>query len=148
MDLDDLKEIREASIFVLDVTVLAEIEMQLIEMVDKFDVSGVNPTVVPSVSIDWQNKISASVGIYSNPLHYDNITLNKNSAVSSQSIVCEITNHVKIKGVDVVLRLYVSCPLPEEDLLTLTQLGKVHEQIIPARIERSIYCEIADDIPF
>ncbi len=146
-DIKNLKEIRETSIFVLDATVLAEMEIQLIEMVDKFDISNVNSPIFPSVSIDWQNRVRASVSICSEAKHYDNILQNENAAISIYGITCEIIKHIKIKGVAVTLRLYVSCLLPNEDLLILTQLGKVHEEIIPARIERSIFCKV-DDIPF
>jgi len=36
----------------------------------------------------------------------------------------------------------IKCKLPEEDFKTLDMLGKVHRELVPSRVDESIYCEI------
>lgn len=141
MKLDKLKEQRETLNFMLDVSVLAELEMQMIEIVDEFDVFNViKKDLNIKTSIDYLNRPRAILELYGNDL-YDNITLNKNSAVGSMTIDCCIDKEILIKGRKCKLSFTATCALPDEDLITLRMLGKVHEEIIPARIETSVYCK-------
>ncbi len=75
---------------------------------------------------------------------YDYITTNKNSSVGIESITCTENKEFILTDYDVTLRIVVNfkCDLPEDDLNTLKMLGKVHDELVPAHINSSVYCEV------
>ena len=77
---------------------------------------------------------------------YDAIMSNKNSNISSlENISCHYNIIQVLVGYDIELKINFSCtcPLPEDDLITLRNLGKVKvEYNSHSYTSESIYCEI------
>jgi hypothetical protein len=71
--------------------------------------------------------------------------MNQETTSISDSISSRVTKTMVWVSHDMTetdISFSINCPLPEEDFKTLDMLGKVHRELVPSRVEKSIYCEI------
>jgi len=75
---------------------------------------------------------------------YDFITTSKNGCVVSDRLECNLTKRMVFPQYgDVQIRVKVDfiCDLPEEDMEMFEIMGKVHTDVTPATIHKSVFCE-------
>ena len=115
MNLSELKAQREALDFLLDVSVLADIQIKVLEMIREFDIDGVveaDPEI--QLALDWMNRPRASFEICGDVL-YDNITLSEHSSVSVDRVEYCLRGTVVIKDTEVDIIMTAFCGFNDLD---------------------------------
>jgi len=76
---------------------------------------------------------------------YDLLMEQPESYLDARDVNCNkqyITTLVSHGGIALRVSLFAYMNITEDDMETLDLLGKVHREVIPARIETSIFCEV------
>ena len=97
-----------------------------------------------NLSSCYPGKMSAHIQIHDDKC-YDWLMNQKETYLDNSDINCRKTHKmvfVSHQMVEIELVVFVYCRIPKDDYNTLDLLGKVHREIIPARVQESIYCEI------
>jgi len=76
---------------------------------------------------------------------YDFISSHKKGSVVGTKLMLSLNKQTcfPLHGYfDVSISIDLYCDLPDEDLEMFETMGKIHRNITPARIEKSVFCEI------